>query len=115
MKYYKIYSKACTIPHPVQDVTCKKDEVLADAIQWQYDDLFDSGCTVRWATDAMKDLFKLTLDDDVDESIFNKLYELVADYFTTRFEECGSISAGDWGLVALEDGEDAWERRPSRW
>ena len=114
MKYYKIYSHATRNPHPVQDVTFKKQEVLDEAIQWNYDMLFESNGT-HIDDDEVKRLYALTLDEDDDNEIGNKLYEVVAEALDKQFEEMGFLAAGDWGLVALEDDEDAWERRPNNW
>lgn len=114
MKYYKIYSHAVRNPRPVQDVTFKKQEVLDEAIQWNYDMLFESNGT-HIDDDEVKRLYALTLEDDVDDDVYNKLYEAAADYLTRWFEKVESLSAGDWGIVALEDDEDAWEHRPNVW
>lgn len=114
MKYYKIYSHAVRNPHPVQDVTYKMKEILDEAIQWNYDMLFESNGT-HINDEEVKRLYALTLEDDVDDDVYNKLYEASADCLTKRFEKVGSLPAGDWGLVALEDDEDAWVYRPNNW
>ena len=114
MKYYKIYSNACVSARPVQEVTHKKDEVLNEAIEYQYDGFFNSnGTTIN--DEEVKKLYEATKEDDVDDQIFNTLYEKIADILVKDFEESGRIAAGDWGLVALDDDEDAWAYRPNRW
>ena len=114
MKYYKIYSNACASARPVQEVTHKKDEVLNEAIEYQYDDFFNSnGTTIN--NEEVKKLYEATKEDDVDDQTFNTLYEKIADILVKDFEESGRIAAGDWGLVALDDDEDAWAYRPNRW
>ena len=114
MRYYKIYSNACISAHPVQEVTHKKDEALNEAIQWNYDMLFESNGT-HIDDGEVKKLYALTLEDDADDDVFNKLYEASANYLAKRFEEVGRLPAGDWGLVALDDDEDPWAYRPNRW
>lgn len=114
MKYYKIYSNCCTVPNPVQDVTYKKEEVLSEAINYRFDEFLDSdGTTIN--DKEVEKMYEATKEDDADDQIFNTLYEKIADILAKDFEESGRIAAGDWGLVALEDGEDAWEHRPNVW
>ena len=114
MKYYKIYSNCCTVPHPVQDVTYKKEEVLSEAINYRFDEYLDSnGTTLN--DEKIEKLYEATKEDDVDDQIFDELYEKIADALAEEFERNGSIAAGDWGLVALEDDEDAWTHRPNVW
>lgn len=116
MKYYKIYANCCTVPNPVQDVTYKKDEVLNEAIEYQYDEFLNSnGTSIIGVDEEVNKLYEATKEDDADDRIFNTLYEKIADILAKNFEESGRITAGDWGLVALDDEEDAWAHRPNVW
>ena len=116
MKYYKIYSNCCTVPHPVQDVTYKKDEVLSQAIDYQYDEFWNSnGTSIVGIDDEIEKMYEAAKDEDADDQLLNELYKKIADGLAKEFEKNGSIAAGDWGLVALEDDEDAWAHRPNVW
>lgn len=116
MKYYKIYSNCCTVPNPVQDVTYKKDEVLNEAIEYQFNEFLDSnGTSIIGANEEIEKLYEASKEDDADDQIFDELYEKIADVLAEEFRKNGSITAGDWGLVALGDEEDAWEHRPNVW
>ena len=116
MKYYKIYSNCCTVPHPVQDVTYKKDEILSQAIDYQYDEFLNSnGTSIVGIDDEIEKMYEAAKDEDADDQLLDELYGKIADALAEEFERNGSIAAGDWGLVALEDNEDAWAHRPNVW
>ena len=117
MRYYKIYAKAARTPKPIEELSdWEKDDLLNEAINYQYEDYLDSeGTTIR-GNDETKQLLKMLNDEESDETkILNKIYEKIAELVIKEFKEVGNIPAGDWGLVALDDDESPWDYRPNAW
>ena len=117
MKYYKIYAKTARVAHPVEELnTWEKTEVLNDVVEYQCETYIDTDGTTMIGNDETKALLEMLYDEENDETeIYNKLYENIGELVTKEFTDIGSVSAGDWGLVALEDGEDPWDHRPNAW
>lgn len=118
MKYYKIYAKAATVAHPVKELcTWEMKEVLNNAIEYQCEMYIDSDGTTLIGNDETKALLEMLYDEDNNDvtEIYNKLYEEIGKLVEEEFKEVGSISTGDWGLVALEDDENPWDYRPNVW
>lgn len=118
MKYYKIYAKAARVAHPVRELSAwEKDEVLNDVIEYQCEMYIDSDGTTLIGNAETKALLEMLYDEDNNDvsEIYNKLYEEIGEIVMKEFKEIGSVSAGDWGLVALEDDEDPWDYRPNAW
>ena len=50
MKVYKIYSKGCTNPNPIKDVTYMEKEMVEDVISENWDNATENG-SVEFETD----------------------------------------------------------------
>ena len=95
MKVYKIYSKGCTTPNPIKDVTYMEKEMVEDAISENWDNATENGYIS----------FELDLDGDISqedyESKLSKFYEELKE----SWRKTGILSCGDWELRRLEDDE----------
>ena len=116
MKYYKIYAKAVRKPHPVEELTdWEKEEALNEAIEYKYEAYLDSNGTAFIGDEETKALYEKIAMNDEEERLLNALYENIASHAIKELETIGSIAAGDWGLIVLNDEEDPWEHRPNVW
>ena len=101
MKVYKIYSKGCTNPNPIKDVTYMEKEMVEDAISENWDNATENG-SVEFETDIDGDISQ----EDY-ESKLSKFYEELKE----SWEQTGILLCGDWELRRLED--DEFPQRPN--
>ena len=101
MKVYKIYSKGCTNPNPIKDVTYMEKEMVEDAISENWDNATENG-SVEFETDIDGDISQ----EDYETKISNFYSELQESWRKT-----GILSCGDWELRRLED--DEFPQRPN--
>ena len=101
MKVYKIYSKGCTNPNPIKDVTYMEKEMVEDAISENWDNATENG-SVEFETDIDGDISQ----EDY-ESKLSKFYEELKE----SWEQTGILLCGDWELRRLED--DEFPKRPN--
>lgn len=111
---WKVYSNACRSSHPVQDVSFKEQEVLDEAIMWQYDEFVEHGGGVLAGNSELADLVKREIEFDYDSDLIPPdAYEACADELCKFYDEEGYLPAGDWAIVRTENGEEPG--RPNNW
>ena len=101
MKVYKIYSKGCTNPNPIKDVTYMEKEMVEDAISENWDNATENGYIS----------FELDLDGDISQEDYgNKISNFYSE-LQDIWEKTGILLCGDWELRRLED--DEFPQRPN--
>ena len=101
MKVYKIYSKGCTNPNPIEDVTYMEEEMVENAISENWDNATDNG-SISFELDLDGDI----VQDDYESKLSNFYSEL-----KESWNEFGILLCGDWELLRLED--DEFPQRPN--
>ena len=101
MKVYKIYSKGCTNPNPIKDVTYMEKEMVENAISENWDNATENG-SVELETD---------IDGDISQEDYERKLSSFYEELKESWEKAGILSCGDWELRPLED--DEFPKRPN--
>lgn len=101
MKIYKIYSRGCTIPHPIKDVTYMEEEMVENAISENWDNAIDNGSVE----------FQVDIDGDIVPEDYENKFQKFYSELKESWEKTGILFCGDWELRRLE--EDKFPQRPN--
>ena len=120
--YWKVYSNACTVGHPIQDVSHKWGDVLDEVLNYQLEEALNGYCDYasRKTRKLVERYNKLVQEDEEigvpQDQMDNVRGEMIIGLYGDlewALNNDRAIACGDWGLMKLPD--YVTPERPNSW